>query len=124
MLTSKPVNPTLPAADLKRAREFYEGKLGFKPTKESADDVTYEAGGGTKLYIWQREGDQTDHTEAAFDVNDIEREVGELKERGVKFESYDMPGLKTDENNIATMDGSRSAWFKDTEGNIIAIVQM
>ncbi len=66
----------------------------------------------------------TDHTEAAFDVDEIEREVGELKERGVQFESYDMPGLKTDENNIAAMNGAKSAWFKDTEGNIIAIVQM
>ncbi len=125
MLANSPVTPTLPATDLKRARSFYEGKLGLKVAQESDQDATYEAGGGTNIYVWQREPAQaTGHTEAAFAVDDIEQEVSALKGKGVEFESYDMPGLTTDENNIASYDGVKVAWFKDTEGNILSLVQM
>ncbi len=125
MLANSLVTPTLPAIDLKRARSFYEDKLGLKAVQSSEQDVTYQAGAGTNIYVWQREPTSaTDHTETVFAVQDIEEEVKDLKAKGVKFESYDMPGLRTDENDIAASDGARAAWFKDTEGNVLGLVQM
>jgi len=124
MLTNSPIAPTLPVTDLNRARGFYEGKLGLKVTQADDHQAMYECGGGTMLYIWQREPSMTDHTEAGFQVDNIEQEVSDLKSKGVTFESYDMPDLKTDENNIASIDGFKSAWFKDTEGNILSLTQM
>ncbi|MCL4473181.1 MAG: VOC family protein [Actinobacteria bacterium] len=124
MLANSPIAPTLPAMDLRRARGFYEGKLGLKVIQATDQDVMYECGAGTMLYVWQREPSQTDHTEAAFKVDNIEKEVAELKGKGVEFESYDMPGIKTDDDSIARIDGYKGAWFKDTEGNILSLTEM
>ena len=63
------------------------------------------------------------HTQMGFMVSDIEREVVELRSRGVVFEEYDLPGLKT-EHGIATVDHARAAWFKDSEGNLLDIVEI
>lgn len=128
MLMKAKATATLPAMDLNRARKFYEEKLGLKPLSVNTSgpaypDVMYEAGGGTKLYLYQRGVTKAEHTEVAFEVDDIEKEVRELKSKGVAFEEYDMPGLKT-MNSIADMNGARSAWFKDTEGNILSVTQM
>jgi hypothetical protein len=62
------------------------------------------------------------HTLGGWIVDDIERVVSELRERGVVFEEYDFPGLKT-ENGIADLVSERAAWFKDSEGNILALFQ-
>jgi len=126
MLTNATARPTLPAVDLKRARKFYEGTLGLKVIGEDpSPGIFLQAGNGTSLYIYQRAATTADHTVVSFEVNDIEAEAKELKRKGVKFEEYDIPsmGLKT-VNGIATMGNYRkSAWFKDTEGNILAIAQ-
>ena len=61
-------------------------------------------------------------SQAFWQVADVEKEVAELKARGVTFEEYDLPGLKTT-NSIATGGGAKSAWFKDSEGNIMALIQ-
>jgi len=124
MLASKPVYPTLPAVDIKRARKFYEEMLGLKVIMEDpAPGMMLQAGGGTMLYVYQRTPTKADHTVAEFEVDDIDAEMKELRSKGVKFEEYDMPGLKT-VNGIAKMDGDvKAAWFKDTEGNILALGQ-
>jgi hypothetical protein len=84
-----------------------------------------EAGKGSRLYLYQRGATKADQTVANFTVGDVEAEVKALKAKGVKFEEYNMPemGLKT-VNGIATMDGFKTAWFKDTEGNILGISNM
>ena len=126
MLKTATVTPTLPAVDLKRARKFYEEKLGLKVVKEDpSPGITLEAGKGTKLYIYQRGATKADHTVAEFTVDDVEAEVKALKAKGVKFEEYDIPsmGIKT-VNSIAVMGGYKGAWFKDTEGNILGISNM
>lgn len=126
MLVNAAVAPTLPAVDLKRARRFYEEKLGLKVVMEDpSPGIMFQAGKGTTLYVYQRAASKADHTVASFTVNDIEAEAKELKGKGVKFEEYDIPsmGLKT-VNGIATMGKMKGAWFKDTEGNILSIVQM
>ena len=83
----------------------------------------FMAGEGTMLLIYKRPPIKVEHTQMGFKVDDIEKVVSGLRSKGVKFEEYDMPNLKT-VNGIATMGKVKSAWFKDTEGNIIALNQM
>jgi predicted enzyme related to lactoylglutathione lyase len=126
MLTNSMVAPSLPAVDVKRARKFYEEKLGLKVVMEDpSPGIMFQAGAGTMLYVYQRAATKADHTVASFKVDNIEAEVKELKSKGVKFEEYDMPkmGIKT-VNGIATMGTMKGAWFKDSEGNILALTQM
>src|SRR5438093_3562755 len=123
MLQNAPMYPYIPAKDVRRARKFYEEKLGFTPRQELAGGVTYSFGDRTACFLYPTPNAGTSRASQAFwQVDNIEREVADLKSRGVTFEEYDMPGLKT-ENGIATAGGAKSAWFKDTEGNILALVQ-
>jgi predicted enzyme related to lactoylglutathione lyase len=122
MLQDCPIYAYIPAQDVARAREFYEAKLGFKPKQETAGGIVYEFAGGTACFLYQTPNAGTSRASQAFwEVKDIEAEMRELKGRGVIFEKYDMPG--TDANGITTGGGARAAWFKDSEGNILAIVQ-
>jgi predicted enzyme related to lactoylglutathione lyase len=123
MLQNSPMYAYLPAKDVSRARTFYEQKLGFVPQQEIAGGVVYKFGGQTAAFLYPTTNAGTSKASQAFwDVDDVEREVAELKARGITFEEYNTPGMKT-ENSIATGGGARAAWFKDTEGNILAIVQ-
>ncbi len=123
MLKNSPMYAYLPAKDVGRARAFYEQKLGFAPQEEVAGGVVYKFGGQTAAFLYPTPHAGTSRASQAFwDVEDVEREVAELKARGIRFEEYNTPEVKT-ENSIATGGGARAAWFKDTEGNILAIVQ-
>jgi catechol 2,3-dioxygenase-like lactoylglutathione lyase family enzyme len=111
----------LPAKDVARARRFYEGTLGFAAKRETAGGVVYESASGTACFLYPTPNAGTSSASQAFwQVADVAREVAELKAKGVTFEEYDMPGMK---DGIATGGGARTAWFKDTEGNILAIVE-
>ena len=113
----------IPVANLERAREFYERALGLRAAREIAGGISYEFGNGTACFMYPTPNAGTSRASQAFwQVEDVEREVADLKARGVKFEEYDMPGLKT-KNGIATGGGAKTAWFKDSEGNIMALVQ-
>ncbi len=121
MLQEFPMFAYIPAKDLTRARKFYEDKLGFRPKQETAGGVVYEFAGGTACFLYPTPNAGTSRASQAFwQVADIEREVAQLREKGVVFEEYDMPGMK---NGIAVAGGAKSAWFKDSEGNIMAIIQ-
>ena len=123
MLQSSPLYAYLPAKDIARARAFYEKTLGFTAGREVAGGVMYQFGEGTAGFLYPTPNAGTSRASQAFwQVDNIEREVADLKSRGVTFEEYDMPGIKT-VDGIATAGGAKSAWFKDTEGNILAIVQ-
>ena len=122
MLQQSPLYAYIPARDVVRARRFYEEKLGLKPGRELAGGVTYEFGKGTACFLYPTPNAGTSKASQAFwQVDDVEREVRELKARGVQFEDYDMPGK--DANGIVTAGGARAAWFKDSEGNILALIQ-
>ncbi len=124
MLTNTPLVTILPAVDLNRVKKFYTEKIGLKISKEFPGGIFFEnENGGYNLYIYKRGPTKADHTVASFIVEDIEKEVSELKENGVVFEEYDTPQTKT-VNSIATVEGGRSSWFKDTEGNIIAVTSI
>ena len=121
MLQNSPMYAYIPAKDVSRARKFYEDKVGLKPKQEIAGGVVYEFGKGTACFLYPTENAGTSKASQAFwQVDDIEREVAELKKRGVKFEEYD--DMKT-QNGIFTGGGAKAAWFKDSEGNILAVIQ-
>jgi predicted enzyme related to lactoylglutathione lyase len=123
MLQKSPMYAYIPVANLERARQFYERTLGFKAAREVAGGVTYEFSNGTACFMYPTPNAGTSRASQAFwQVEDVEREVAELKARGVTFEEYDLPGLVT-KGGIATGGGAKTAWFKDSEGNIMAIVQ-
>ena len=114
---------TLPAQDLKRARQFYEQKLGLTPDQVGPDGGVYYKTGSTGFLVFPSTGKPSgDHTQLALDVEDVIATVSELKKSGVKFEDYDFPGLKT-EDGIADMGGGKGAWFKDSEGNLLAMLE-
>jgi catechol 2,3-dioxygenase-like lactoylglutathione lyase family enzyme len=115
--------PTIPVVNLERARRFYETVLGLRPAgPPTADGILYECGGGTRLFLYPRQPTKADHTVVSFVVDDLEATVGALKARGLVFEEYDYPDFKT-VNSIATLASERAAWFKDPEGNILAVSQ-
>lgn len=124
MLTNAPVHPTLPVVELNRAKKFYEEKLGLKVVREDpSPGAILQAGDGTFLYIFQRGATKADHTAASFTVEDVEATVNELKAKGVVFEEFELASLKP-VNSIITMGDMKGAWFKDTEGNILAVTNM
>src|SRR5881628_2750211 len=123
MLQNAPMFAYIPAKDVNRARKFYEDKLGFKPHKEQAGGVIYEFGNHTACFLYLTPNAGTSRASQAFwQVKDVEREVAELKARGVEFEDYDMPGEKSP-SGVIKAGGAKAAWFKDSEGNILAIIQ-
>jgi predicted enzyme related to lactoylglutathione lyase len=122
MLNNAPIRAYIPVANLARARKFYEGPVGLVPKEEYAGGVIYECG-GAQVFMYPTSNAGTSKASQAFwSVVDVEAEVAELKARGVTFEEYDVPGL-TMKNSIATGGGAKTAWFRDTEGNILAVSQ-
>jgi catechol 2,3-dioxygenase-like lactoylglutathione lyase family enzyme len=131
MLQKSHVATRLPAQDLARARRFYAEKLGLEPTEERPGGLRYQCAGGWFALFESAGASSGSHTQMAFDVDDIEAAVKELRRRGVVFEEYDSPALKT-VDGIATVQGNypskggageRGAWFKDSEGNLLSIGQ-
>ena len=124
MFNQSRVAAMLPAQDLARAKAFYRDKLGLTPTQEDQDPrggVMYELSGGTGFAVFLSSGKASGtHTQLALEVPDVEAAVKDLRARGLKFEEYDSPGLKT-KDGIAEIAGTKVAWFKDSEGNLIAV---
>ena len=122
MLTNAPIRAYLPASNLPRARKFYEQQIGLQPKEEYAGGVIYECGGAEVFLYPTPNAGTSKASQAYWRVTDVEAEVTDLKSRVVKFEDYNMPGIKMT-NSIATGGGAKTAWFKDTEGNILAVSQ-
>lgn len=121
MLQQCQVTVMLPVKDLDRARSFYEDRLGFEAGSSEADGKFTYACGGTRVALFPKEGGtHADHTAVSFQVNDIGAAIRELQSRGVKFEDYDYPGLKTVEH-VCVLGAEKAAWFYDTEGNCLCL---
>jgi catechol 2,3-dioxygenase-like lactoylglutathione lyase family enzyme len=121
MLNEGRVLATIAVRDIAAAKEFYGGILGLSQAEENPGGVTYASGGGV-LFIYEApSGGQNPATSATWEVTDIERAVADLKEKGVLFEHYD--DFPVDwKGDIAVMGPMKSAWFKDADGNTLAIV--
>ena len=120
MLKDYPVYTTLPTTDFDRARTFYSEKLGLTPSGPGRD--IFECGKGTAFVLASMSSKPGGHTQMSFAVDDVVAVVKELKAKGVIFEEYDFPTLKT-VNSIAERPDFKGAWFKDSEGNMIGIGQ-
>jgi len=120
MLSALEVIGVLPAQDLQRARGFYRDKLGLDPAEVRDDGVLYRTSSGSFLVYETPNAGSAKNTQLCWITNDIVAEVAELRGKGVVFEEYDFPGLKT-ENGIAVTEGIKGAWFLDTEGNILCL---
>lgn len=121
MLCDAPVVPSIPVSDMRRAARFYEDALGLKPIASPAPGVAfYACGENTSLFLYERPSTKSDHTLASFIVDDVKAIVHELRGKGVHFEEYDLPGLKT-VDGVASMGEAKSAWFRDPDGNMLAL---
>ncbi len=122
MLGSIEALATLAVVDIERAKRFYEGKLGLKPLPAPEPSTLVLQTGASRLIVYASEYAGTNRaTSATWVVKDVEATVKELKRRGITFEHYDFPGVKV-QGDIHAVGKSRAAWFKDPDGNILAIV--
>jgi catechol 2,3-dioxygenase-like lactoylglutathione lyase family enzyme len=130
-LNDSPAATRLPAQDLARARAFYADKLGLVPVEERPGGLRYECGGTVFALFASAGAPSGAHTQMGWKVADIDATVAELRARGVVFEEYDLPGLRT-VDGIAEVEGNypssggkgeRAAWFRDSEGNLLGIGQ-
>ena len=124
-LNEHPIGPACAVADLARARAFYEEKLGLEAEPVMEEAIRYPCGNGSSLmvYVSQENAGTSKATVAGWEVADLDAEMSALEARGVTFEVYDQPGIKTDERGVFEGPGFRAAWFKDPDGNTFAINQ-
>ncbi|MBK0391498.1 VOC family protein [Ramlibacter algicola] len=124
MLQDSPLYAYIPARDLARARRFYEDKVGLHAKEETNGGVVYQFGGGTAAFLYPTPNAGTSQASQAFwSVADVDAEIQALEARGVQFEHYaELPGERSPRGALIA-GGAKAAWFKDSEGNILALVQ-
>jgi catechol 2,3-dioxygenase-like lactoylglutathione lyase family enzyme len=112
----------LPASDLERARRFWSDVFGLTPVRTDMGGDFYVVGGVPVLVYETQFAGTAKNTSFGLMTDDLDRDMAALRAKGVTFNEYDLPGLKT-ENGVVDMDGERGAWFDDSEGNIISIAE-
>ena len=126
-LSDGSVETLLAVSDLDRARQFYEQQLGLVPREEADEDqgVHYPCADGTRIFVYlsPAHAGMSEGTVAGWLVDDLDQTMDELASRGVEFERYDQPGLKTDERGVFDAGRFRAAWIKDPDGNIMALTE-
>jgi predicted enzyme related to lactoylglutathione lyase len=125
MWSDRRVATMIPASDIERAKKWYADTLDLKPTSEDPDaGVQYRMGEGTEFWLYPSNFAGTNQaTVMGFLAQDLQAEMDDLKRKGAKFEEYDIPGVKTVEGIAEFAPGERGAWFKDSEGNILALFE-
>jgi catechol 2,3-dioxygenase-like lactoylglutathione lyase family enzyme len=123
MLGNHEVGATLPVRDLDAARTFYEGTLGLKPAMDQSPEAVVYASGSSTVLVYRSDYAGTNQaTAATWAVGDeLDSVIDDLRSKGVSFEHYDLPET-TREGDVHVMGDTRGAWFKDPDGNIIALV--
>jgi catechol 2,3-dioxygenase-like lactoylglutathione lyase family enzyme len=125
MLANARICADVSTPDLERARCFYEKTLGLKPARSDPErGVYFEAGAGTLLNLYERPHSASEQTVATFLVENIEKVMSELRSKGVSFEEYDKPDLKTKNGLFSDQSGFKASWFKDPDGNILGLEQL
>ena len=123
MLGKRNAVANLAVKDIDRARGFYTGTLGLKEVDQEGDDLIVLQSGDSAVSVYRSDYAGTNKaTAVTWAVDDIEAEVETLKQKGVMFEHYDMPGLEL-EGDVHVGEGMKVAWFKDPDGNILNIVE-
>ena len=123
MLGKADATPMIAVKDLDRARTFYEDTLGLEAKDELGDEVLTMKSGDTLINVYRSEFAGTNKATAlTFQVDDLDKEVRELKEKGIFFEHYDLPGLRQ-QGDVYVAEGFKTAWFKDPDGNILSLAE-
>jgi len=123
MLGKADATPMIAVKDIDRARKFYEDTLGLETKEEMGGEVLTMKSGDTVINVYRSEFAGTNKATAlTFDVDDIGAEARELKDKGVFFEEYDMPGLEK-QGDLYVAQGMKTAWFKDPDGNILSLFE-
>ena len=121
-LSNYPAVAALPAKDAEKLKSFYEEKLGFSIKERSPDGGFEFESGGTKFLVFPSSGKASgDHTQIAWEVDDLDSVLDELTARGVECEKYDMEGFKSDDRGVVQVEDWRGVWVKDPEGNLLGI---
>ncbi|MGW4060129.1 VOC family protein [Amycolatopsis sp. NPDC004747] len=121
MLTESTITTMLPVTDSERAGHFYADSLGLKQTGKGEDGTLYfSAAGGAIGLRPMPAGSQSENTALSFEVGDLPAEVKALEDRGVRFQDFELEGLKT-VDHIAQLGNERAAWFNDSEGNVLCL---
>lgn len=126
MLSKSPVSATMQCRrkNLKAVADFYSKKLGLKLVFGSPKDgvLSFLAGRKTELLLFESDARKSDDTGATFEVKNLAREMAALRKKGVKFQEYDLPGVKT-VNGVSRMGPHSMCWLKDPDGNVIGLHQ-
>jgi catechol 2,3-dioxygenase-like lactoylglutathione lyase family enzyme len=119
------VGALMAVSDLDRARRFYEDQLGLVPGEVEPEGVRYFCAGSTSIFVYRspENAGRSPATLAGWDVDDLGQTMDELAARGVVFEQYDMPGIKTDKRGVFDAGAFRAAWVKDPDGNTMALTE-
>jgi catechol 2,3-dioxygenase-like lactoylglutathione lyase family enzyme len=123
MLGDYPAAATIATADLAQARTFYEETLGLKVEMEDPGGILYASGESRVVLYPSQFAGPSNVTVVTWMVDDLDRVVDELSAKGITFEQYDFPELKTDERGISDAGNVKGAWFKDPDGNILSVGQ-
>jgi catechol 2,3-dioxygenase-like lactoylglutathione lyase family enzyme len=124
MLGKADATPMIAVSNLDRARSFYEDKLGLETKDEWGREGATLKSGDTLINLYRSAFAGTNKATAlTFEVDDIDKEVGELKEKGILFEHYDLPGLEARGDLYVGEKGFKTAWFMDPDGNILSLVE-
>jgi catechol 2,3-dioxygenase-like lactoylglutathione lyase family enzyme len=124
-LSDHTVGAVLAVSDLDAARSFYEGRLGLRAGDSDANGVAYPCADGTSLFVYlsPENAGRNPATSAGWDVADLDATMAELASRGVVFEQYDQPGIRTDADGVFDAGAFRAAWVKDPDGNTLAMTE-
>lgn len=123
LLIESEFQATIPATDLERARRFYEEMLGLAVESTMQAGIVFRLGKGSAFFLYPSGSAGAGHTIGTWIVDDVRAAVRDLRARGIEFEEYDLPGLKTDDA-VADLGSELAAWFKDSEGNILAVAEL
>jgi catechol 2,3-dioxygenase-like lactoylglutathione lyase family enzyme len=124
MLGDKKMWATLPTEDPELAADFYSKRLGLKLVNQDEYGVSLQTENGQGVFLYKKGLATADNTALSFEVDNIEKEMEELRDNGIEFEEYEMEeeGIVT-ENGVAMMGETKAAWFTDPDGNIIALTE-
>jgi catechol 2,3-dioxygenase-like lactoylglutathione lyase family enzyme len=120
MLGDNDAVATIAVKDMEAAKRFYGSTLGLELADEQGA-LTYKSGSSVVFVYESQYAGTNEATAVTWPVGDVDRVVRDLKAKGVKFEHYDMPGMAL-EGDVHVAGGMRAAWFKDPDGNILALV--
>jgi catechol 2,3-dioxygenase-like lactoylglutathione lyase family enzyme len=123
MLNDSDTYTTIPVSDLERARHFYTETLGLSPAMVTEGGAMYRSG-GTQFFVYPSAYKASGHTQMSWVVGDIKAEVAALRGKGVLFEEYDRPGVKTVDGIAQSGPAVWTAYFRDPDGNLLGLTQI